>query len=329
MKHKTISMLLGGGVVVVSVIANVAHADKALDVLKSISQGVKALREKANQDSSQQLPSSNDGAVEDVGIGSDVATNRSSYDVSGIKIGMSVMEVKKALSGRPSSSSSFPVNFDSYGQKWIGMYASLPAEVVKIDNRFNKKSDDVVIADFSNPPLKQKVLAVTKYKSYSKDKTPSLAATEASLIEKYGWWDLAKTDRGANFYFWGRNARTGATCITVKLADPVYRLGDLIRAESTTSVICQGYGKWGQCIKPARDYIDFNKPLKGCGVQASAYVRYANQGSKETSPVSEIGTFVADFDGISDSEDAFSEMAQKYEKNKNQSAIKKGGRPDL
>lgn len=257
------------------------------------------------------------------------ASGSTSRDVAGIKIGMGVADAKKALQAKSRSSAQLPINFDSYGRKWTGMYLSIPAEVAKIDNRFNKKSDEVVVVDFSNPPAAQKVLAVQRYKRYPKDKTPSLAATESGLIEKYGQWDMVKTDRGANYYYWGRSAKTGATCIPVKLVDPGYRLDDFIDAETSRAVICQGYGTWGQCIKPVRDYLDFNSALAGCGVQIAAYVRYLNKETKETSPVSEIGTFIADLSGAAASENAFSEMARQYENNKNLNSIKSGGKPDL
>ena len=257
------------------------------------------------------------------------SSGSASRDVAGIKIGMGVADTKKALQAKSRSSAHLPINFDSYGRKWTGMYLSIPAEVAKIDNRFNKKSDEVVVVDFSTPPAAQKVLAVQRYKRYPKDKTPSLAATESGLMEKYGQWDTVKTDRGANYYYWGRSAKTGATCIPVKLVDPGYRLDDFIQAETSRAVICQGYGTWGQCIKPVRDYLDFNGALAGCGVQIAAYVRYLNKETKETSPVSEIGTFIADLSGAVASENAFSEMARQHEKNKNLNSIKSGGKPDL
>jgi hypothetical protein len=263
------------------------------------------------------------------GVRASSASGSTSRDVAGIKIGMGVADAKKALQAKSRSSAHLPINFDSYGRKWTGMYLSIPAEVAKIDNRFNKKSDEVVVVDFSSPPAAQKVLAVQRYKRYPKDKTPSLAATESGLLEKYGQWDTVKTDRGANYYYWGRSAKTGATCIPVKLVDPGYRLDDFIQAETSRAVICQGYGTWGQCIKPVRDYLDFNGSLSGCGVQIAAYVLYLNKETKETSPVSEIGTFIADLSGAAASENAFSEMARQHEKNKNLNSIKSGGKPDL
>lgn len=250
-------------------------------------------------------------------------------DVMGIRLGMSVAEVKKALGKSHPSSSNFVIRSEGYGKEWDGLYVSLPAEVTKRDNRFNKKADEVVIVDFSNPPGAQKALAVVRYKRYAKDKTPSLAATEASLVEKYGPWDDMRTIRGANHYTWGRHPRTGTSCLPVKWVDPVYRLKDLTEAEGSTSVICQGYGKWDQCVKPARGLIEFSTELRGCGVQAGAYVRFTQKGGKDSSPVTELQTFIADVDGMLANEIAFADLAKGVEKRRDQDAIQAGGKPAL
>ncbi|MEC4889191.1 MAG: hypothetical protein RI101_03945 [Nitrospira sp.] len=252
-----------------------------------------------------------------------------SKDVIGITIGMGVTEVKDLLSAKFPSSSNFPINFDSYGKQWIGQYASLPVAMMKKNNTFDKKADEVVIVDFSNPPVKQEVLAVAKYQSYPNDKTPGLLATETGLIEKYGQWDKREEKGGANYYYWGINSQTNSSCIPLQLIDPSYRLKDLVRGESAQAVICQAYGTWGQCIKPVRNYISLDLSLKGCGVQAAAYVRFTSKQSKEVSPVTEIATFVVDLNRLYDSEIAFTDLAEKYEKDKNQKAISSGGAPKL
>lgn len=177
-----------------------------------------------------------------------------SNDVMGIAIGMSVTEVKKLLNDKFPSNSNFPIDFDSYGKQWIGQYVSLPAWMIKKNNVFDKKANEVVAIDFSNPPLKQEVLAVAKFQSYPNDKTPSLSATETGLIEKYGQWDK-KDERGATiYYFWGRNP----SCIPIQLLEVIdlcCRLKELVRGDSSQSVICQAYGVWGQCLKPVSDII--------------------------------------------------------------------------
>jgi hypothetical protein len=252
-----------------------------------------------------------------------------SNDVFGISLGMNIDEVKSALAERLPSSSNFPINFDAYGSKWIGLYVSLPAAVTKSDNNFNKKADEVVIVDFAYPPSKQEVLAVTKFKSYPKDKTPSLMATEKSLIDKYGPWSKVTENRGSNYYYWGLDQKSGNSCVPVQLADPMYRLSDLVRAEGSQAVICQAYGKWSQCIKPVRTYFTANMPLKGCGVQAAASVRFIAKESKDVSPVSEIETFIVDLNKMADNEAAFADLASRQEKNKNLESIKSGGAPKL
>lgn len=251
------------------------------------------------------------------------------HDVIGIRLGMSPAEVKKALDKSLPSSSNFVIRSEGYGRNWDGLYVSLPAEVTKRDNRFNKKADEVVIVDFANPPGAQKALAVVRYKRYAKDKTPSLASAEASLVEKYGPWNDMRTIRGANHYYWGRHPRTGTSCLPVKWVDPVYRLKDLTEAEGSTSVICQGYGKWDQCVKPARGLIEFSTELRGCGIQAGAYVRFTQQGGKDSSPVTELQTFIADVDGMLANEIAFSDLAKGVDMRRNQDAIKAGGKPEL
>jgi len=251
------------------------------------------------------------------------------HDVIGIKLGMSAAEVKKALAKSHPASSNFVIRSEGYGRNWDGLYVSLPAEVTRRDNRFNKKADEVVIVDFAHPPGAQKALAVVRYKRYAADKTPSLAAAEASLVEKYGPWDDMRTLRGANHYYWGRHPRGGKSCLPVKWVDPGLRLDHLIKAEGSTAVICQGYGKWDQCVIPARNLIEFSSELRGCGVQAAAYARFTEKGGKDASPVTELQTFIADVDGMLENELAFADLAKGVEKRRDQDAIQAGGKPQL
>jgi hypothetical protein len=201
--------------------------------------------------------------------------------------------------------------------------------MIQKNNSFNKKADEAVIIDFSNPPFKQEVLAVTKYQSYPNDKTPSLEATETSLINKYGQWDKKEEKGGTNYYFWGNHEHNSPPCISIQLLDPNYRLKDLVRGDTTQAVICQGYGVWAQCIKPVRSLISLDSSLKGCGVQAAAYIHFISKGTSDISPVTEIATFVGDFTRLYDSELAFAELARNYEKDKNRQSIKSGGTPKL
>lgn len=252
-----------------------------------------------------------------------------SDDVYGIKIRMGVSEVSNALKAKFPTASNFPVNFDKYGAKWTGLYASLPSAVTKSDNNFNKKADELMIVDFAYPPSKQEALAVVRFKSYVNDKTPSLAATEKSIAEKYGPWTKVTENRDSNYYFWGADPRTGNSCIPVKLVDPVYRLSDLIEAQTSQAVICQAYGKWDQCLKPARNFFESISSVKGCGIQAAAFVRYSPKESKETSPVSQIETLVVDLDGIAQNEVDFADFSSKYEREMRLRSIDSGGKPTL
>jgi len=70
-------------------------------------------------------------------------------------------------------------------------------------------------------------------------------------------------------------------------------------------------------------------PLKGCGVQAAASVRFIAKESKDVSPVSEIETFIVDLNKMADNEAAFADLASRQEKNKNLESIKSGGAPKL
>lgn len=255
-------------------------------------------------------------------------------DVMGIRVGMSVKMVGRELNNKFPSFSNFPIQYKGYGHQWTGIYASLPPNMTKNNHTLSEKANEATIVDFSTPPLSQKVIAVERYKRFPINKTPSLLAVEKDLREKYGpWRHMTHSDTAGieNYYFWGPLSAGKQACLDSSIVAPYNRFQDLIN-NGSNSVYCQNadtYNGWGLCIKPVSKYLNFQSLSNKCGTQAAAYVGYEWKGSKATSPVTEIVTFVIDVKKMLNSEKSFSKLAKKYNRSKNAEALKAGGMPQL
>jgi len=248
------------------------------------------------------------------------STKIKSYDVRGISLGMSPAEVEKVLRKRYPGYHIIPINYTGYGTKWMGVLTAMPK---------TKHKDEVVLVDFAQPPLKSKVISITRYKEFPANATPSLENVEKGLADKYGKWTKADATTRAGYrkiYGWWTNQKS-SSCINEKLSATFGRVKEIIEEDALSRVIGDAYGDPSQYITSFRQYADLNTQTPSCGKQVTAEINY--RPDQNMSPVNKLITVVADFPAFYDSEVAFSKLVDDYQKQKTAGAVKKGGVPDL
>jgi len=248
------------------------------------------------------------------------STKIKSFDVLGISLGMDKDKVEKLLRKKYPDYHVIPINYTAFGQKWTGMIAAMPK---------TKHKNEVVYVDFALPPLKRKVIAITRYKEYPSNATPSLKNVEKGLTNKYGAWTKGEATTRAGYrkiYEWWMN-QSPRSCVNEKLHTTFGRLREVIEEGSLSRVLGDTYGDPTQFIKPFRDYATINAQTASCGKQVTAEVIYRPDLS--FSPVNKLITVVADFSAYFNSEVAFSKIGKAYNQRKAAGAMQKGGIPDL
>jgi hypothetical protein len=205
-----------------------------------------------------------------------------------------------------------PINYDSYGRRWTGVLAAMPKA---------KHKDEVVLVDLTQPPAAQTVIAVTRYKEFPADATPSLENVEGSLQEKYGPWAKGEaTTRGGyrKLYGWWGNP-SPRSCVDEKLSATFGRLHKIVEEDGLSRVLGDAYGDPAQYVTPFRDYVNLDPQTAACGKQVSVDLGY--RPDQHLSPVNRMVAVVADFEAYRASEVAFSKLAT--------GAVRRGGKPDL
>ncbi len=243
-----------------------------------------------------------------------------SFDIRDIALGMSQTEVKGLLHTLYPDFHIAPINYKSYGQQWTGVLIAMPKA---------KNKDEVVLVDFAQPPLARTVVAVTRYKEFPSNATPSLENVEASLLEKYGQWAKGEATKRAGFrklYGWWTNP-SSQSCVNERLSATFGRLKKIVDAEGLSRVLGDAYGDPGQYVTPFRDYVPLKSDVAGCGKQVAAELNY--RPDQHLSPVNKMVVVVADFAKFFESEDEFSKLAKKHTQQQATGAVQRGGKPDL
>jgi hypothetical protein len=192
-----------------------------------------------------------------------------------------------------------------------------------------KHKDEVVLVDFAQPPLPRQVIAVTRYKEFPSNATPSLENVEAGLVEKYGAWtkdEATKRAGSRKLYGWWMNQSPGS-CVNERLSATFGRLKKVIDADGLSRVLGDAYGDPGQYVTPFRDYVPLKADVAACGKQVAAELHF--RPDQHLSPVNKLVVVVADFATFYESEVEFSKMAKDYEQQKATGAVTRGGKPAL
>jgi hypothetical protein len=243
-----------------------------------------------------------------------------SFDVRDVALGMSPAEAEKILRKHYPGYHVIPLQFKGYGQEWVGVLAAMPK---------TKHKDEVVLVDFAQPPQARKVIAVTRYKEFPANATPSLENVEKSLVEKYGNWSKGEATTRAGYrkiYGWW-TGQSRSACIDERLSATFGRLREILQSDGLSRVLGDAYGNPSQYIKPFRNYVNLKPELAACGRQVAANLDY--RPDRDFSPVGKMVTVVADFGTYYESEVAFTKMAKDYEYRKGASAVQQGGKPEL
>lgn len=241
-----------------------------------------------------------------------------SFDVTGISLGMGLGEVEENLRQKYPDYSVLPINYQGYGQKWTGILAAMPN---------TKHKTEVILVDFTQPPLKDKAIAISRYKEYPADATPSLENLEKSLRQKYGKWTSAETTQRAGYrkiYSWHRGKDS---CIGENLYTSFGRMKKIVDGDSLSRVLGDAYGDPSQYVTGFRDYVDLNQQTAACGRQITVEVNY--RPDQQFEPVNKLIVVVANFKAYVRSEVAFSKLATQYNQKKATEAVNKGGEPEL
>lgn len=290
------------------IIPGQVQAESFWDKLKNATQESLKKQQQQQQDSSslQSAPAAG------------VSTVIKTYDIQGISLGMSTSEVEQLLRKNYPEYVVFPINYDSYGKKWTGILAAMPK---------TKHKDEVVLVDFTQPPLKDAAIAITRYKEFPAQATPSLENLEKSLVEKYGEWTSANATTRAGYRkiynWWTGNAQ--GTCINDRLSATFGRLREILDEGSLSRVLGDSYGDPGQYVKAFRDYAQFSPQTPVCDKQVTVEINY--RPDQSFSPVNKLIVVVADFPAYYDSEVEFSKMATEYRQKTLSESVQRGGIP--
>ena len=231
---------------------------------------------------------------------------------------MNISQAEQVLKSKYPGFHVVPINYKSYGQQWTGIMAAMPK---------TKHKDEVVLVDFNQPPLEDKVIAITRYKEFPANATPSLENLENSLVKKYGKWTQADATTRAGYrkiYNWRSSQRQ---CIGEKLYASFGRLREIVDEGTLSRVLGDAYGDPSQYIKGFREHAELNTQTPTCQKQITVEVHY--RPDQNLSPVNKLIVVVADFPAYFNSEVAYSKMADAYLKQKSADAVQKGGEPEL
>lgn len=231
---------------------------------------------------------------------------------------MNISQVEKTLRSQYPDYHVVPINYKSYGQQWTGILAAMPKA---------KHKDEVVLVDFTQPPLKDRAIAITRYKEYPANATPSLENLEKSLRKKYGKWTQADATTRAGYrkiYNWRASQKP---CIGEKLYASFGRLRQIVDEGTLSRVLGDAYGDPSQYITGFREHAELSAQTPFCNKQIAVEVHY--RPDQNLSPVNKLITVVADFPSYYNSEVAYSKLATEYEKQRSASAVEKGGEPEL
>ncbi len=245
-------------------------------------------------------------------------TGIQSFDIRGVSLGMNLSTVEQVLRASYPDFDVVPINYKGYGQTWTGILAALPR---------GKHKHEVILVDFNQPPLEDRAIAITRYKEYPADATPSLQNLEAGLLKKYGPWSSADATTRAGYrkiYSWRPGERA---CIGDKLYASYGRLRQIVDEGTVGRVLGDAYGDPSQYITAFRQHVEPGPETPACDKQIAIEVSY--RPDQNPSPVNKLITVIADFPAYYDSELAYSKMATAYEKRKSAEAVERGGEPDL
>ncbi len=297
---------LRGGILLLTLavgLAGPAQAENLWDKLK-------AAAKQAQQQSSQR--SSPASAAN--------TTQIKSFDVLGLALGMGFAEAEAVLKKKFPDYHVLPVNYRGFGQEWAGLLVAMPK---------TKHKSEVVLVDFTLPPLERRVIAITRYKEFPPSATPSLQNVEKGLRNKYGAWtraELAKRGASRKIYGWW-TTRQPSTCFDEKLYAQWGRLREIVDEGTLSRVLGDAYGDITQFVKPFRKFASINANTPHCGKQIIAEAGLLAQQNMVLT--NKLVTVVADFPAYLQSEVAFSRMAKAYNRQQAQRASQRGGVPEL
>jgi hypothetical protein len=292
------------------------HADSFMDKLKEAAKkNAQKNREQQRQQQSQQQqqpqppqqqeqqePQQRPAAAQ-----AGQTTTIKSFDIRDVALGMSQPEADALLRKLYPDFHVVPVNYRGYGQQWTGVLLAMPK---------TKNKDEVVLVDFAQPPLPRKVIAITRYKEFPSNATPSLENVESSLTEKYGQWSKGEETKRAGYrklYGWWTNPSPNS-CVNERLTATFGRLKKIIDAEGLSRVLGDAYGDPGQYVTAFREFVPLNSDVAACGKQVAAEVKH--RPDQHLTPVNSMVVVVADFATLHESEVEFKQDGQELQRGK-------------
>lgn len=291
---------------------------KTIEEKQKKNQQQQQVQQQQQKNQGQQAGQQSNQAANAVQQASIPETRIKAFDIRGLELGMDLAAVSDLLKSQYPDYAVMPLNYKSYGQQWTGVLAAMPR---------SKHKSEVILVDFSQPPSPARAIAITRYKEFPANATPSLENLETSLRKKYGGWTKAEpTQRGGyrKIYNW---RTTPEACIGERLYATFGRMQKIIKEDGLSRVLGDAYGDASQYVTAFREYAELNNKTPTCQKQIAVEASY--RPDLNLSPVNRIVTVVADFEAYYKAEVGFSQMATNFRKQQAQQAVEQGGEPEL